>query len=201
VGDHVYLIAEDAAAPLYLTRIVGAFEDLRAEGSERLCIEARARARAGGGRGAATSARVGGWGAIAGPGGSGVCRWGAGPAALFALVRSGSHSPFEAPALPPPKPRSAPLPHSQVQWYERRANMPPALQRGMHEREVVEWLLTDTNLVGCLERRALVVRARSYEEVGTAAGRAAGGLWRPRLACGCGLCARKRGCGQFLIAD
>ncbi|KIY94336.1 hypothetical protein MNEG_13627 [Monoraphidium neglectum] len=52
----------------------------------------------------------------------------------------------------------------EVQWYERRNNMPPALQEGMHEREVVEWLQTDTNLVGCIERKARVVKARSYEE-------------------------------------
>jgi hypothetical protein len=44
VGDHAYLIPEDAAEPLFLARIVDAFEDLRAEGSERLCIEARSRA-------------------------------------------------------------------------------------------------------------------------------------------------------------
>jgi hypothetical protein len=45
--------------------------------------------------------------------------------------------------------------------------MPPALQEGMHEREVVEWLQTDTNLVGCIERKARVVKARSYGDVST----------------------------------
>ncbi|KIY95613.1 hypothetical protein MNEG_12348 [Monoraphidium neglectum] len=39
VGDHVYLIPEDVAAPLYLARIINAFEDSKAEGSERLCIQ------------------------------------------------------------------------------------------------------------------------------------------------------------------
>ena len=68
------------AAPLYIARVTNCYEDLQAEGSERLCIE--------------------------------------------------------------------------VQWYERRANMPAHLQAGMHDREVVEWLQTDTNLVGCIERKA-----------------------------------------------
>jgi hypothetical protein len=53
----------------------------------------------------------------------------------------------------------------QVQWYERRANMPAHLQEGMHDREVAEWLQTDTNLVGCIERKARVVKAPSYEKV------------------------------------
>ncbi|KAI8470406.1 MAG: hypothetical protein J3K34DRAFT_458897 [Monoraphidium minutum] len=66
----------------------------------------------------------------------------------------------------------------EVQWYERRANMPPALQEGMHEREVVEWLQTDTNLVGCIERRANVIKAHSYEEAVAQLGpEAAGGEW------------------------
>jgi hypothetical protein len=52
----------------------------------------------------------------------------------------------------------------QVQWYERRANMPAHLQEGMHDREVVEWLQTDQNLVGCIERKARVLKAGSYEE-------------------------------------
>jgi hypothetical protein len=43
--------------------------------------------------------------------------------------------------------------------------MPPHLQEGMHDREVAEWLQTDTNLVGCIERKARVVKAASYEEV------------------------------------
>ncbi len=43
--------------------------------------------------------------------------------------------------------------------------MPAHLQAGMHDREVVEWLQTDTNLVGCIERKARVIKARSYEEV------------------------------------
>jgi hypothetical protein len=81
---------QDAGAPLYLARVVSAFEDTSQEGGDRLCIE--------------------------------------------------------------------------VQWYERRANMPPHLQEGMHEREVVESLQTDTNLVGCIERKARVIRARSHEE-------------------------------------
>ncbi|GBF98497.1 GATA type zinc finger transcription factor family [Raphidocelis subcapitata] len=90
VGDHVYLIPEDPSAPLYLARIISAFEDASQEGGDRLCIE--------------------------------------------------------------------------VQWYERRANMPAHLQEGMHDREVVEWLQTDTNLVGCIERKARVIRARGHDE-------------------------------------
>jgi hypothetical protein len=43
--------------------------------------------------------------------------------------------------------------------------MPPNLQEGMHDAEVVEWLQTDTNLVGCIERKARVVKAASYDEV------------------------------------
>ena len=54
----------------------------------------------------------------------------------------------------------------QVQWYERRANMPAHLQEGMHDREVAEWLQTDTNLVGCIERKARVIKADSFEQVG-----------------------------------
>lgn len=74
----------------------------------------------------------------------------------------------------------------QVQWYERRANMPAHLQEGMHDREVVEWLQTDTNLVGCIERKATVVKARSYEEVGR---RAVMNMRR----CGCTDCQGRRG--------
>lgn len=35
----------------------------------------------------------------------------------------------------------------------------------MHDREVVESDLTDTNLVGCIDKKAVLVKARSYEEV------------------------------------
>ena len=35
----------------------------------------------------------------------------------------------------------------------------------MHEAEVVESDLVDTNLVGCLDSKALIVTANSYEEV------------------------------------
>jgi hypothetical protein len=59
--------------------------------------------------------------------------------------------------------------------------MPPALQEGMHEREVVEWLQTDTNLVGCIERKARVVKARSYEEVRTFGGSGVGPTGGRRL--------------------
>jgi hypothetical protein len=56
VGDHVYLIPEDAAAPLYLARIVDAFEDWsnESEGIERLRIEARDAACAAGCGGGST---------------------------------------------------------------------------------------------------------------------------------------------------
>lgn len=35
----------------------------------------------------------------------------------------------------------------------------------MHETEVVESDLVDTNLVGCLDSKALIISANSYEEV------------------------------------
>jgi hypothetical protein len=60
------------------------------------------------------------------------------------------------------------LTHIQVQWYERKANLPLQLQTNMHDREVLESDMTDTNLVGCIDRKAAVFRARSYEEVGVA---------------------------------
>ena len=41
----------------------------------------------------------------------------------------------QQPILPSPL-----SPSRQVQWYERRANMPEHLQPGMHDREVAEWL-------------------------------------------------------------
>jgi len=44
--------------------------------------------------------------------------------------------------------------------------MPDHLQEGIHDREVVEWLPIDTNPVGSIERKARVLRARSFEEVG-----------------------------------
>lgn len=53
----------------------------------------------------------------------------------------------------------------QVRWYERRSAVPAALAASMHEREVVASSLLDTNLVGCLDSRATVVRASSYKEV------------------------------------
>ena len=39
VGDFVYLIPEDPSSPLYLARVINAYEDTMAEGSDRLCIE------------------------------------------------------------------------------------------------------------------------------------------------------------------
>ena len=36
----------------------------------------------------------------------------------------------------------------------------------MHELEVVESDLLDTNLVGCLDSKATIIQANSYEEVG-----------------------------------
>ncbi|WIA14550.1 hypothetical protein OEZ85_003067 [Tetradesmus obliquus] len=52
----------------------------------------------------------------------------------------------------------------EVRWYERRSAVPAVLAASMHEREVVASSLLDTNLVGCLDSRATVVRASSYEE-------------------------------------
>jgi hypothetical protein len=42
IGDHVYLLPEDEGSPLYIARIVRAFEDANAPDSDRLCIEVRA---------------------------------------------------------------------------------------------------------------------------------------------------------------
>lgn len=39
IGDHVYLTPEDPGAPLYLARIIHAFEDAQQQGGDRLCIE------------------------------------------------------------------------------------------------------------------------------------------------------------------
>jgi hypothetical protein len=41
-GDHVYLTPEDPGTPLYLARIISAFEDTQQQGGDRLCIEVRA---------------------------------------------------------------------------------------------------------------------------------------------------------------
>jgi len=51
IGDHVYLLPEDEGSPLYIARILRAFEDPSAPDSDRLCIE------------------VGVWGWVAGFGG------------------------------------------------------------------------------------------------------------------------------------
>jgi hypothetical protein len=88
VGEFVYLIPEEVGAPLYLARIVSAFEDTAAEGSERLCIQ------------------VGGLvGGGAGDGGGGeeqhVCNR---PAPAAATVR--------LPAALPARPRNPSLPSS-----------------------------------------------------------------------------------------
>ena len=48
VGDHVYLLPEDEGAPLYIAKILKAFEDTTAEEGERLCIEVRQAAVAAG---------------------------------------------------------------------------------------------------------------------------------------------------------
>lgn len=53
----------------------------------------------------------------------------------------------------------------QVQWFERRGSLPPSVGATMHEAEVVESDLIDTNLVGCLDSKATIVTANSYDEV------------------------------------
>lgn len=53
----------------------------------------------------------------------------------------------------------------QVQWFERKCSLPASIASGMHDVEVVESDLVDTNLVGCLDSKALIVTANSYEEV------------------------------------
>jgi hypothetical protein len=166
----VYLIPEDTGTPLYLARITSAYEDTCAVGSDRLCIEVRLGLRR---RVVESDLQM-----------VDPCGSAAGALAYHPGTCVSSHT-------------STPLPHThintQVQWYERRANMPANLQEGMHDREVVEWLQTDTNLVGCIERKARVVKARSYEEVrggfGTCGGVANGGrsrrLLQPKCDCNC----------------
>lgn len=53
----------------------------------------------------------------------------------------------------------------QVQWFERRGSVPPALGAMMSEHEVVESDLCDTNLVGCIDKKAVIVRANNYTQV------------------------------------
>lgn len=53
-----------------------------------------------------------------------------------------------------------------MQWFERSSSLPPELACGMHEREVAESNLTDANLVGCIDSKAMVVKADTYEQVG-----------------------------------
>jgi hypothetical protein len=40
------------------------------------------------------------------------------------------------------------------------------MRAGMHDKEVLESDCCDNNLVGCIDRKIQVVKARSYEEVG-----------------------------------
>lgn len=69
-------------------------------------------------------------------------------------------------ALPAMRPASKCMSLSmQVQWFERRGSLPASVGASMHEAEVVESDLIDTNLVGCLDSRALILTANSYEEV------------------------------------
>lgn len=58
------------------------------------------------------------------------------------------------------------VPALQVQWFERRGSLPAGVSASMHELEVVESDLLDTNLVGCLDSKATIIQANSYEEVG-----------------------------------
>jgi hypothetical protein len=53
----------------------------------------------------------------------------------------------------------------EAQWYERRGGLPAHLQEGAHAREVAECLQTDANLVGCIERKAIVIRAPDHATV------------------------------------
>lgn len=96
------------------------------------------------------------------------------------------------PSYPTPPAAANPLqPCPQVQWFEPRASLPPAVAAGMHEQEVVESDLIDTNLVGCLDSKATIIQASSYEEVGvlpvlcTACGCAASAVYFPWLYCLC----------------
>jgi hypothetical protein len=51
----VFLTPEDPGAPLYLARLISAYEDTRAEGGDRLCIEVSGRAVPGAARGASSA--------------------------------------------------------------------------------------------------------------------------------------------------
>lgn len=53
-----------------------------------------------------------------------------------------------------------------MQWFERKDNSPEDMRAGMHDKEVLESDCCDNNLVGCIDRKIQVVKARSYEEVG-----------------------------------
>lgn len=55
----------------------------------------------------------------------------------------------------------------QVQWFERRSSVPPGVGALMSEAEVVESDLRCTNLVGCIDSKAVIVRADSYTQVCT----------------------------------
>ena len=90
----------------------------------------------------------------------------------------------------PPDPHPTPLTPTpgglQVQWFERSAALPPAISEDMHEREVAETAQTDCNLVGCIDSRAHVVKADTYEQVRA---RSLRGSWcgTPQGSCGAGL--------------
>jgi hypothetical protein len=53
----------------------------------------------------------------------------------------------------------------QVRWYERKQNLPPHIQEQMHDWELCELDSNDVNSVGCIDGKAVVINARSYEEV------------------------------------
>lgn len=78
-----------------------------------------------------------------------------------------THAHTANPSLSPPThhPTTHHQPQQQVQWFERRGSLPASVSASMHEAEVVESDLVDTNLVGCLDSKALIITADTYEEV------------------------------------
>lgn len=76
-----------------------------------------------------------------------------------------NHCPASLPGALTPLPLT-PVCCAQVQWFERKDNSPEDMRAGMHDKEVLESDCCDNNLVGCIDRKIQVVKARSYEEVG-----------------------------------
>jgi hypothetical protein len=174
LGECVYLLPEEEGAPPYIARLVRAYEDTTAKEVERLVIEVRvgtyslAVAAAGARLALKSGLCVCCVCAVCSPAigcvhcQTGCCCW-------WRFAPSHTHQP----TAPTPTPNLHLL---QVQWFERRGSLPASVGGSMHEAEVVESDLVDTNLVGCLDSKALILRANSYEEV-CALGGLKGRVW------------------------